>query len=72
MARVEAQGDYRPMRNRPNAMAELQALLRARTPLYEQAHAVVDTSAGPEASLAALEVAVEWKTRKQVDEDNHS
>jgi XRE family aerobic/anaerobic benzoate catabolism transcriptional regulator len=58
MARVEAQGDYRPMRNRPNAMAELQALLRARTPLYEQAHAVVDTSAGPEASLTALVAAV--------------
>jgi len=55
MARVEAQGDYRPMRNRPNAMTELKSLLRQRTPLYRQAHAIVNTSSGSaDASLAAL------------------
>ena len=42
--RVVAQGDVRPMKNRANAMSELQALLRARKPLYSQADHVVDTS----------------------------
>jgi XRE family aerobic/anaerobic benzoate catabolism transcriptional regulator len=42
--RVVRQGDVRPMRNRANAMAELEALLRARKPLYEQSDHVVDTS----------------------------
>ncbi|MCG3134971.1 MAG: Shikimate kinase [Planctomycetes bacterium] len=44
MARVERQGDYRPMARRPNAMAELRQILAARTPLYAQAHLTVDTS----------------------------
>jgi XRE family transcriptional regulator, aerobic/anaerobic benzoate catabolism transcriptional regulator len=44
MRRAEAQGDRRPMANRPNAMAELHALLRARTPLYRQARITLDTS----------------------------
>lgn len=43
MQRVLAQGDTRPMRNRTNAMAELKALLKARTPLYAQADHVVET-----------------------------
>ncbi len=42
--RVVRQGDVRPMKNRANAMAEMQALLRARKPLYAQADHVVDTS----------------------------
>jgi len=42
--RVVAQGDVRPMKNRANAMSELQALLRARKPLYAQAEHAVDTS----------------------------
>ncbi len=42
--RVVAQGDVRPMRDRPRAMNELRALLAARQPLYEQADAMVDTS----------------------------
>jgi XRE family aerobic/anaerobic benzoate catabolism transcriptional regulator len=42
--RVVQQGDVRPMKNRANAMSELQALLRARKPLYAQADHVVDTS----------------------------
>jgi XRE family aerobic/anaerobic benzoate catabolism transcriptional regulator len=43
-ARVVAQGDTRPMANRQNAMKELSAILRARRPLYERAHHMVDTS----------------------------
>ncbi|MFO0662286.1 MAG: shikimate kinase [Polyangiaceae bacterium] len=42
--RVVAQGDFRPMREHPQAMAELRALFEARRPLYEQAHHVVDTT----------------------------
>jgi XRE family aerobic/anaerobic benzoate catabolism transcriptional regulator len=42
--RVVDQGDLRPMRNRPAAMAELEALLTARAPLYARAQVVVDTS----------------------------
>ncbi len=42
--RVVAQGDARPMAQRPEAMSELRALLRARRALYEQADYVVDTS----------------------------
>ena len=43
-SRVVAQGDVRPMRDRPRAMNELQALLTRREPLYELAGAVVDTA----------------------------
>ena len=42
--RVMEQGDLRPMRNRPSAMAELRSLLTQRTPLYAQAHLVIETS----------------------------
>ena len=42
--RVVEQGDERPMKDRANAMAELKALLRARKPLYAQAHVILDTS----------------------------
>lgn len=41
--RVIQQGDRRPMRDHPHAMAELRALLAARAPLYEQADIIVDT-----------------------------
>ncbi len=44
-ARVMAQGDLRPMENRPSAMAELEALLAARSALYAEAEHHVDTSA---------------------------
>lgn len=44
MSRVLSQGDRRPMANRPDAQVELQALLTARTPYYEQARIIVDTS----------------------------
>ncbi len=43
LARVEAQGDVRPMRGRDNARAELEAILAARAPAYAQAELHVDT-----------------------------
>lgn len=53
--RLEAQGDRRPMANRPNAMSQLQALLRARTPYYRQARIALDTSLQtPEACVERL------------------
>ena len=42
--RVMAQGDLRPMKNRPSAMTELRALLAARTPLYAEAEVTIDTT----------------------------
>ncbi|MFN3202336.1 MAG: shikimate kinase [Bradymonadia bacterium] len=42
--RVIQQGDRRPMRDHPQAMAELKALLAARAPLYQEAHFTVDTA----------------------------
>ncbi len=42
--RVMEQGDLRPMKNRPGAMAELRVLLAKRAPLYAQAQVVVETS----------------------------
>jgi XRE family transcriptional regulator, aerobic/anaerobic benzoate catabolism transcriptional regulator len=45
--RVIAQGDRRPMARRKQARAELDALFRARAPLYAQADVVVDTTAVP-------------------------
>jgi XRE family aerobic/anaerobic benzoate catabolism transcriptional regulator len=42
--RVVAQGDVRPMRDRPRAMNELVALLSAREPLYREADAIIDTT----------------------------
>lgn len=41
--RVVEQGDFRPMREHPQAMSELRALFEARKPLYEQAHLVIST-----------------------------
>lgn len=42
--RVLAQGDRRPMANRPRARAELAALLEQRVPLYARAEIALDTS----------------------------
>ena len=42
--RVLEQGDHRPMRDRPRAMAELEALLLAREPLYARCSLTVRTS----------------------------
>lgn len=44
MQRVRAQGDHRPMQGNPAAMAQLKELLKARTPLYAQAEAQVNTA----------------------------
>lgn len=55
LERVRAQGDERPMRNNPNAMAQLRSLLRARTPLYSQADHVIDTtSLGVDGAVSKL------------------
>ncbi|MSP56469.1 MAG: helix-turn-helix domain-containing protein [Myxococcales bacterium] len=43
LARVEAQGDFRPMRGRANALMELKEILGARTPLYAQAAWTLET-----------------------------
>lgn len=51
-SRVVAQGDVRPMRDRPRAMNELQALLTRRQALYEMADELVDTAdRSPEAVI---------------------
>lgn len=44
MARVMAQGDFRPMANNREAMADLKAILEARSADYARADAAVDTS----------------------------
>lgn len=44
MERVIAQGDMRPMADNDNAMTDLRTILKERTPFYEKAHAVLDTS----------------------------
>jgi XRE family aerobic/anaerobic benzoate catabolism transcriptional regulator len=43
--RVVDQRDLRPMSNRPRAMAELEALLKAREPLYRTCDLALDTAA---------------------------
>ena len=44
MSRVMAQGDFRPMAQNPEAMADLVAILDARGPDYARAQAQLDTS----------------------------
>lgn len=58
-ARVQGQGDGRPMKNRPRAMDELEALLDARLPLYAKAELTVDTeSQDPSGVVRAIESAL--------------
>jgi XRE family aerobic/anaerobic benzoate catabolism transcriptional regulator len=58
LGRVEAQGDFRPMRGREDALAELKGILAARSPLYAEAELHIDTERmGPE---AAAERIVGW------------
>lgn len=45
LERVMAQGDLRPMRGRPRARAELEAILDTRAPLYALADVTLDTDA---------------------------
>ncbi len=47
MRRVAAQGDRRPMADNPEAMADLRAILAARSPDYARADARLDTSGRP-------------------------
>lgn len=59
MARVAAQGDYRPMQDNEEAMDDLRRILIAREPLYAKADVTVDTSGKtPEESLSKLRQAV--------------
>ena len=44
MGRIIEQGDLRPMANNDDAMQDLRRILSERTPYYEKAHAVLDTS----------------------------
>ena len=55
MARVMAQGDFRPMGDSPEAMDDLRGILTGRESLYGSADAVVDTTGqGAEASYREL------------------
>ena len=55
MARVMAQGDFRPMASNRGAMSDLKAILDARSPEYARAAAHLDTSAqGFDATLDLL------------------
>ena len=59
MARVAAQGDFRPMQGNEEAMEDLRRILAAREPLYGKADIVVDTSSqAVEESFAILRQAV--------------
>ena len=59
MARVQGQGDERPMTGNPDAMADLRRILSSREALYAKALAAVDTSDSTQAeSLAALMKAI--------------
>lgn len=58
LSRVEAQGDFRPMRGRANALTELKSILARRSPLYAQAGLTVDTEqAGIDGSVQKI---VDW------------
>jgi XRE family aerobic/anaerobic benzoate catabolism transcriptional regulator len=59
MTRVIAQGDFRPMAQNKEAMADLRRILAVRTPLYLKADVAVDTAGrAVDDSLAALLAAV--------------
>ncbi len=62
--RVVAQGDRRPMHERPRAKEELERLWVRRQPLYAQAEVVVDTSGLSEAQVAGelTAIARRWLT----------
>lgn len=60
MARVVAQGDFRPMQGNAEAMEDLTRILEAREPLYRKADVILDTTGEtPEQSLARLRQAVQ-------------
>ena len=51
LARVEAQGDRRPMQGRPRALQELKELLARREPLYQRCEIEIATSGLPVAAV---------------------
>ena len=55
MSRVMAQGDFRPMAQNREAMADLVAILEARRADYARAQAELDTGDSVEQSFAKLE-----------------
>jgi XRE family aerobic/anaerobic benzoate catabolism transcriptional regulator len=56
LQRVLDQGDLRPMRGRPDALAELREILSARAPLYGEADLALDTAPlGVDGVVEALE-----------------
>ncbi len=59
MARVVAQGDFRPMQGNTEAMEDLTRILEAREPLYRKADVSLDTTGeSPDQSLTKLRQAV--------------
>jgi XRE family aerobic/anaerobic benzoate catabolism transcriptional regulator len=52
LARVEAQGDYRPMRGRTDALADMREILRVRNALYAEAELHLDTAGASPGELA--------------------
>ena len=56
-ARVMAQGDQRPMKNRPRAMEELESLLAERASVYRRSEVGVETSGLTAEQVTALVVA---------------
>lgn len=62
MARVQAQGDLRPMAGNPEAMDQLKSILKSRETLYQRALAVLDTTGhGADASVDDLVELIEAK-----------
>jgi XRE family transcriptional regulator, aerobic/anaerobic benzoate catabolism transcriptional regulator len=52
MSRMRRQGDTRPMKGRPAAMAELKTLLKRREPLYAESHLIIKTTGKSPAEVA--------------------
>jgi XRE family aerobic/anaerobic benzoate catabolism transcriptional regulator len=70
--RVLRQGDVRPMRDRADAMGELEALLRARAPLYALAEHVVDTSSATFAEAATQIVGALQLPARPTEREDHA
>jgi XRE family transcriptional regulator, aerobic/anaerobic benzoate catabolism transcriptional regulator len=61
MTRVLQQGDLRPMKDNPSAMAELKTLLARREPLYSEAETIITTSANSPAEVVEQIIqAIPW------------
>jgi XRE family aerobic/anaerobic benzoate catabolism transcriptional regulator len=64
--RVVSQGDFRPMQNRPHAMAELRRRLKEREPLYAKASLTCSTS-NRSASAVVEELAAHFERSASFD-----